>query len=253
MPFPLAIGCNSAGESYVADLEGMPHLFFSYTEEEQAGRFFAPVLERWKKECVHPCIEVALALSRPALYPLFGGHGPLFNKHRFLPLHPEESNLQSREQFFAALVKEMKRREAMVLRSGNEKLPPMLVIIDDVFEIILSHKKALALSFIRLMLWGKALGMHVIAVSSRSHHHLVQQVSRLTPALHRKFRSYIDERGITPAVAFGAELVITGDELVYYKDAGAREYQRLYATEGPVSHKDTKTQKVKKEVLRVPS
>jgi hypothetical protein len=81
-------------------------------------------------------------------------------------------------------------------------------------------------AFLQLLLGGPAAGIHLIAASGGPFRQLLRQVCHYDPRLQHKFSSI--EAGAYPASAFGAELVLTGEELVYFKGASDGDYQRLY-------------------------
>ncbi|HEX2534180.1 MAG TPA: hypothetical protein VHK69_10615 [Chitinophagaceae bacterium] len=231
MEWIFPIGKTSADETVGVDFAQLPHLFLSYAEEAQARQFCSGLARQLHRVQQGTHVSLALALTRPGLEKVFRRPGTIPPVFSYLRHDAAASTESSRVQFFRTLHREMRRRqsrlhkEASGVRLRTLPYPPMLVVLDEVFDILQAPQKSVAMTFLHLLHSGRELGMHVLAVSAVSYHNLVRQLVQVSPRLKQKFRP---ASGIGTGAALGAELVISGDDLLFFRPAGAPDYQRLY-------------------------
>lgn len=236
---PVAIGKNSANEVYHIDLTQLPHLFISYTTGEQISRFFASLTSALNGG--DSPVHFAIASTRRSAGQAVPAPGVVV--HRFSAHDEEGSTVASREQFMLALSKEMRLRSAWLEKekggtTTRKPFPHMVILLHDIFDIILSNKKSIALSFIKLLLLGKMLRMHVVAASAFTYRNLLKQLIQLNPLVREKFKSFFDSGAYPVVTPLGAELVITAEDLLFFKPANAIDYERLYPLEEKAAEGD---------------
>ncbi len=215
MLLPLTIGQTSSGIPISHDLSRMPHLFLSYADRAGADAFFAQLWTGWSDQGCRPLVAAALTHEEAV------ARIPVPQRTWLFCSLLAGSEDAGPEAFFTRLLAERRRR--MKVKGSH---PPLLVLIDDLFHLLASPKRRLHNGFLQLLVEGPAAGMHLIAASGGPFRQLLRQVCRYDPRLQQKFTSI--HSSAYPASAFGAELVLTGEELVYYKTPADADYQRLY-------------------------
>lgn len=228
MMLPLAIGANSLHEPFTFDLQGAPHLFLSYCSEAQAQAFYTRMLHSLAAE---GAVQFAVAFTKG------GGTLPLGDAlrfpYRFIRGDEYSSNTASREAFLAALVREGKRRRKLQEKGGGRTpFPHLVILLDDVMELVVSSRKAVGLAFLELLLAGHPCRMHVVAASVASCRHLLRQLMQVNPAVQETFHRLFDKYPLPVATPLGAEIVLTAEDFVFFKEAGAVDYHRLYPLPG---------------------
>ena len=105
-------------------------------------------------------------------------------------------------------------------------IEPMIVIIDDIFEVIMSPHRKTALAFIELLLEGPLHIMYFIAGSSGIYKNLLNQLINVSPAVKKRFQKANHTGNINEPLA--AQLIINADGMVFFKERGEAEFVRLY-------------------------
>lgn len=242
MNLPLVVGQTSANDDCVVDFISLPNLFVSYTSETQADDFFESLIKSIINKKSSQRIELAVAASRTNWFQSGTKDLLSYAKHRFIIGDVYRSNLNSRQQFFSTLSKEIRRR-LKVLNKAKEKqsLPAnnmvesplnsfayLIVYLDEVFDIILNNTKAIGLTFLQLLLFGKELKIHLIAASYSTYRNLLKQLMTLDPVAKAKLNKHSITQEFQVATPLGAELVITAEDFMFFKEANTKEYKRLF-------------------------
>jgi hypothetical protein len=115
------------------------------------------------------------------------------------------------------------------LNTWNDiKLDYLFLFIDDIWDIIVSKPKKLALNFMMILLYGQYVGVHVVFASAISYRNLLQQLVGIYPILTIELKK---KYGIPEPVKIsdlGQELFFTPDGLVYYKKNAISDLLKYY-------------------------
>lgn len=230
MTLPIAIGKNSANQTFSADLSVLPHLFLSYCYESQVNTFYKQLVDFYSSDTQNDVrFAIASTHSRKAIDVTNGFQFPycFFSKDEY------RSTVHCKASFLMALSKEMKNRKkflsSKLLHHHNKKFcPPLLVLLDDVLDIIISSRKSIGLLFLELLLKGHHVNMHVIAASIGTCRNLLRQLMHINPLVKERFKQLFKSETFPINASLGAELIFTSEDFIFFKEAHAFDYHRLY-------------------------
>jgi hypothetical protein len=115
------------------------------------------------------------------------------------------------------------------LNTWNDiKLDYLFLFIDDIWDIIVSKPKKLALNFMMILLYGQYVGVHVVFASAISYRNLLQQLVGIYPILTIELKK---KYGIPEPVKIselGHELIFSAEDFVYYKKGSIEDMIRYY-------------------------
>ena len=140
---PLAVGRQSSGEEFIIDLDRLPHLFISYSNDKQLQNIFIQLIGN----IVHSEIELHLSLSvsnRIALLikPLvpFETLFMEFSHNDF-----EEGKINTIDEFVSSLMIEKKNRATLIKKSRIPKamFPAMINLQVYTFRPPINLKRAI--------------------------------------------------------------------------------------------------------------
>lgn len=112
--------------------------------------------------------------------------------------------------------------------AGGKDLKPLVVIIDDVFTFLLHQSKAVTKIFFDLLIFGAELNVHLVAASHFTYRNLLKQVMDMNPPMRRKMQFHYGCDCCQVITPVGAELVLTAEDLVFYKTKNEADYVRLF-------------------------
>lgn len=231
MHLSLPVGANSSNHPYLVSLCTLPHLFISYSSEQQINHLLQLWASTLGQQMQAGAVQLAIAHSKERLLPkrLQQYHYQL--RHFFAVSYSAYNTADNRYVFLMQVWKELKKRKrlAQLHAAKFEKEPVMIVWLDDVFDLIITRKKHTGLAFLDLLLNGAGCKMHLVAASFSTYRNLLKQLAVLHPVVKEKLKTQPQPAAFYAATPLGAELVLTGDDLVYYKPANAQDYVRLYA------------------------
>jgi len=226
MNIPLVIGRRSSGEEYITDLTVLQNLFISYSNDNQLPTIFLQFIN----QAIHSNspIQFSYALSSrlaQQVKPLVPNQ-TLFIE--FIHADYAEGKINSINEFISLLIGEMKNRKALLKKSKTKPsiFPAMFVVIDNIFEVIMSPQKKTSLSFLELLITAGRLNMFFIMGSSGIYRNLLNQLINISPSLKQKLKTSLHPLGISQPL--GAELVINPDDLIFFREKNEKEYMRLY-------------------------
>lgn len=226
MRIPLQIGRNSSGELYTIDLQALPNLFLSYSEDNQLvnvlqqlidGISIAPeqslIVTCFHKQTTEHLLPIASENNSSGNFYAYSDN----NKHRTV------------DNLIQTVTKELNLRKRLVAANKLNilKRPSIVVLIDDIFEVITCKHKKTPLSFIELLLDGSLFGIHFIACSSGIYQNLLDQLVTVSPAMKKRMLKGKHSAGIREPLA--ARMIINPDGLVFFKSRMGSEYVLLYA------------------------
>lgn len=223
---PLVIGRQSSGEEFIVALEVLPHLFISHSNDEQLQNIFIQFIGN----IIHSKIDLYLSFSLSRRMTLL--IKPLvpieslfmeFSHNDF-----EDGKINSIDEFVSSLIIEKKNRASLIKKSSIQiaMFPPMIILIDNIFEIIMGQQKKTALSFIELLMTAASIKMFFILGSAGIYRPLLDQLITVSPSLKKKLKKSFQDQLITQPL--GAELVINPDGLLFYRERNEKIYTRLY-------------------------
>ena len=223
---PLVIGKQSSGEEFIIDLERLPHLFISHSNDKQLQNIFIQLIGNIVQNEIE--LHLSLSLSRRMtllIKPLVPIESLFmeFNHNDF-----EDGKINSINEFVSSLIIEKKNRATLIKKSKipMAMFPAIIIFIDNIFEIIMAQQKKTALSFIELLLTGAPVKMYFIMGSSGIYRPLLDQLINVSPVLKKKLKKSFQDQLITQPL--GAELVINPDGLLFFRERNEKIYTRLY-------------------------
>jgi hypothetical protein len=153
-----------------------------------------------------------------------------------------EFDIISRNDLINQIVDEIIRRQKIMkqkkttdfrrynsLNKWNDiKLDYLFLFIDDIWDLIVSKPKKLALNFMMILLYGQFVGVHVVFASAISYRNLLQQLIGIYPILTIELKK---KYGIPEPVKIselGHELIFSPEDFVYYKKGSIMDMVRYY-------------------------
>ena len=217
------IGRNSAGIPHKIDLISLPNLVISYNEKDQlAESLYRFIKDLSGIQSVLFATSIGNKLAKSISHLEDNTH-ILFN---FLHEESPDAHIKSIDQFIDFVAKEFKSRKRIQKSSPTLDLPPLVVIIDNIFEVILSNRKKTALLFIEMLANCPSQSVYFIIGSSGMYKNLLDQIIHLNPLLRRKLEK--SNPGIKINEPLAAEMIINPDGLIFFRKRGEKVYLRLY-------------------------
>ena len=227
IPVPLLLGKNVAGEEVVEDLSKMPHLLV------------AGASGKGKSVCLSAIINGFLMCRTPEQLRLIlvdPKGGTEFKVYERLPhlLVPVVTDIK---QVVAALrwaAKEMARRQKVIADAGtsdireynasakaDERMPYIVVVIDELADIMIQSKRDVEPVLSRLMALARATGIHLILATQRPDVQVISGTIKANIPGRVAFatsnatdsRTILDESGAEALIGDGDMLYRTSDGL----------------------------------------
>ncbi len=231
----ILMGKNSSGEDQYLDVESIPLLICSYSNEEQLDQFFIQ-LGQLSKSNENSCYLI----TNTRLFNKWGFADTQFNT--FFKDEPEMGSVHSLSDLIAIILKQIVERQKALkqkkigdfkkyirLNTWNEhKLNYNFLLIDDIWDIVKAKPKKLTLDLMLILLYGPAVGIHTIFASGISYRNLLQQLVSIHPILTLELQKKYGRPEPKQISALGHELIYTPDELVFYKQQGSFEMERFF-------------------------
>ncbi len=232
MTLPVKIGTTSAALDYSIDLVALPNLFVTYCDECQIQQLSGSFLKELSRDQGTSTVQFAIGETRSS------GWIPSSPEIRYAFRSGNEfgNPVNTRDGFMQSLSREMHKRKAMRKKLGAEAFdktcPYLVVFLHDVFELVLSSKKMVGLTFLQLLLWGKSLKVHTVAASCSTYRNLLLQFMHLNPIVKAKFKKVLGEKSLYIPESLGSELILTSDNFPFFRASPDLDYQRLYPAAG---------------------
>ena len=228
----LLIGKNSDGEDQYIDLTKVPVLIISYCEDEQLRYIFSQFDS-------FDFVNKNYLIANTRFLNDWGFHKEHF--HLFMRDDPK-IEFETRIDLIDHIIKEIVNRQKIMkkkkvvdferyvsLNTWNDiKLGHQFLIVDDVWDIIVSKPLKLGLNFMMIILYGPLVGIHTIFASGISYRNILEQLINKHPILTielRKKYGFPEPRKISE---LGQELIFTPDGLVYYKKSAISDLMKYY-------------------------
>jgi hypothetical protein len=115
------------------------------------------------------------------------------------------------------------------LNTWNDiKLEYQFLIVDDVWDVIVSKPLKLGLNFMMIILYGPLVGIHTIFASVLSYRNILEQLINKHPILTIELRKKYGFPEPSKISELGQELIFTPDGLVYYKKNAISDLLKYY-------------------------
>ncbi len=230
MKIPLLIGKNSLAEQVTIDLSLVTLLMISYFHENQLTN----LISQFAKSKKNYFVTNSRRLKHWEV--------PIENNYIFLRDTPEFGNVASRGKIVKLVLNEIERRNIALqmnkidsftkyhaLNTWNKvKLDYQFIIIDDVWDLVTAKPQRIAMNFMMIILYGPSVGIHTIFTSGLSYRNLLQQLILNHPGITEELKKKYGNPPPQDINNLGHELILTADDLVYYKKASIMEMQKLY-------------------------
>ena len=222
---PLVIGRQSTGEETIIDLRELPNLFISYSNDDQLPLLYTSFIQQILLLDIPVAFSFSLS-SRLAehIQPLVADKSILI---QFMHATHEAGKINTIVEFVEALSLEGKRRKALSkMHSPTSKPTPLVVFIDDIFEVLMLPHKKTPLLFIELLITGAMQHIYFILGSTGIYRNLLNQIIHVNPSLQRKLKKPVQVLSYNQPL--GAELVMNPDGLLFYRERDEKIHKRLY-------------------------
>lgn len=241
MKFPLTIGLNSSNEAQQIDLAQVPLLMVSYS--------FANELQWYMRQIL--LAETAEISGGITAYE--SGKHFFIGNSRYLPIaldrwpcfctdEPEMGTHSSRSKLLNAVLREMQFRERVMKKKkmtvfekyhalnlwNTIKLPYQLLILDDIWNLVQAKPTSLSIQLFRIILNGPAVGIHTVIGSNLSYRNLLQHLMELNPPIRKMLQEKYGIPEPTQISNIAHELILSPDNLVFYKKPGSMDLGKLY-------------------------
>lgn len=218
MKTPLTIGKKSNNDPAIVWVEDLPHLFVSWSERDQLEEFYKSLFEQLLVKLNAGFIEVACCMAATTMPPQ-----KELRIQPFALLTRDAANglSGSRLDFLTKLRKELGRRQQSAGSTQTLTTPylkPLIILVDDLIDLVITRNKLTGLLFLELMRQGPSVKMHFIMGSTRSYRGLVRQLVQFE---NEEAPSLLDN--------YLPELVISPEELFFYKRPEELNYTRLFS------------------------
>jgi len=170
MELPVTIGKCSDNNLLQVDLRELPHLFISYSEPVHLQQCFRDLVTGL---AVYP-VQFYLSLNRANfhfLHPLLPA-GAI--KQVLVNLEPELSTVKGKGLFLRSLMNQMAKRK----KQAAGDYPPLLVLADDIFDLIITKRKYTGESFLQLLKEGHLYGIYFVVATIRTYRNLMSQLQQ---------------------------------------------------------------------------
>ena len=231
MELPVIIGKESNNDIHQVDLKNLPHLFVSYSEKDHINLFFKDVVSTFIQKGSENKLQLACALSREMYLELKGFLDDVKLFTLFIRNETSDPVNGSKYLFMQQLMKELKRRQNLKQSPGKsdvDKLYPLVVIIDDIFDIIITKRKYTGIYFLELLAAGKGLGIYFIAASIWTYRNLLSQLIKSKLDTKKSITSSLAEKSLHTIQPLIAELIITPEDLYFFKLSNQINYTRYF-------------------------
>ena len=235
MLIPLIVGKNSKSEDQQIDLCTIAFLMISYYDEVSVKEIFNQLYKTYYPyKSLNYWIANTRRLKQWQLSKDFG--------IVFFTDEPAEGNISTRQKLFKIVTDEIERRERILKRKkikdfkryvslnlwNQEKLTYQFLMIDDVWDIVTAKPKSLGITFIRILLYGPAVGIHTIIASAFSYRNLLQQLVKINPAITSELQLKYGIPEPNQIGVIGSELIFSPDGLVFYRQADSFNLEKYY-------------------------
>ena len=211
---------------HTVNLCALPNLFVSYSDDED----LPTLLQSFLKQLNDDNKGIILALSFGSIISkqleAFTEQSNIFIAYNHNG--DEKSEVRNIDEFIQQLLAEMKNRTALLKTKRLILLPSMVVFMDDIFEVLRSHNRKTTNAFIQLLRKGSLVKIYFIMGSSGIYRSLLLQI------INASLTKVTTAKAFHPAKNSpvpGAELVMSFDGLIFFKEKSMEIYTKYYPME----------------------
>lgn len=208
---------------HTINLCALPNLFVSYSDDEDLPTIFQSFLQQLYDSFQGIRISLSFGSSLCKRLETSTKQTNLFIQYN----HNADENAEVRniDEFIQQLFAEMKNRTALLKKKTLPLLPPMVILMDDIFEVLRCHNRKTINAFITLLRKGALVKMFFIVASSGIYRNLLQQIINDTLPVPKKDNM---KTAIKDTHGLGAEMVMNFDGLIFYKETAETSYRKYY-------------------------
>lgn len=232
MSIKLLIGKNSGGENQYIEMKHIPVLMISYCDEGQLASIFSQFGQ-------HSFSQKNYIITNTRLFQQWVMQKEAFSL--FMRDEPE-MGFETRNDIINHVLEEIVMRQKIMKQKGitdfsryislntwnDVKLDYTYLLVDDVWDMIVSKPKKLALNFMMILLYGPKVGVHVLFASSISYRNLLQQLVNVYPILTIELKKKYGIPEPKKISDLGHELIFTPEDFVYYNKGNIAEMVKYY-------------------------
>jgi hypothetical protein len=232
MTTQLLIGKNSDGEDQYIELTKVPVLIISYCEEEQLKSIFSQFN-------LFDFVNKNYLITNTRYFKDWGLKKNHF--HLFMRDDPR-MEFETRIDLIDHLLEEIINRQKIMKKKkiidferyvslntwNDKKLGYQFLIVDDVWDIIVSKPVKLGLNFMMIILYGPLVGIHTIFDSVISYRNILEQLINQHPILSIELRKKYGFPEPKKISELGQELIFTPEGFVYYKKSAISDLLKFY-------------------------
>jgi len=232
MTTQLLIGKNSDGEDQYIELTKVPVLIISYCEEVQLKSIFSQFN-------LFDFVNKNYLISNTRYFKDWGLKKNHF--HLFMRDDPR-MEFETRIDLIDHLLEEIINRQKIMKKKkiidferyvslntwNDKKLGYQFLIVDDVWDIIVSKPVKLGLNFMMIILYGPLVGIHTIFASVISYRNILEQLINQHPILTIELRKKYGFPEPKKISELGQELIFTPEGFIYYKKSAISDLLKFY-------------------------
>ena len=215
----LQIGRTSSGEVHTINLCALPNLFVSYSDDEDLPKIFKSFLQQLNNNNAGITLSISFSSILCKRLEAFTKKANIFIEYNHNG--DENSAVRNIDEFIQQLFAEMKNRKVSIKKKTLIPMQPMVIFMDDIFEVLRSHNRKTINAFIALLGKGLLVKMFFVVGCSGLYMNLLQQI--VYGDLRNKKNE--DTKSLS---SLGAELVITVHGLIFLKESGKLIYDKYY-------------------------
>jgi len=238
-PLAVAIGQEITGAPVVIDLKGLPHLLI------------AGATGSGKSVCLNAIITSILLRARPSevKFIMIDPKRIELNLYNDIPhlIVPVVVNPKQAAAALAWAVEEMEKRFELLSetktrhldaynREAEEKLPYLVVVLDELADLMLIAAKEVEDAICRLAQMGRAVGIHLVVATQRPSSDIITGLikANITSRIAFAVSSQVDSRVILDSP--GAEKLVGKGDMLFVTPAWLKPHrlQGVYVSEGEI-------------------
>ena len=211
---------------HTINLCALPNLFVSFSDDQNLPTIFQSFLRQLSDNNTGIILALSFGSILSKQLEAFTEQALIFIAYNHNG--DEKSEIRNIDEFIQQLLAEMKNRMALLKKKALLSLQPMVILMDDIFEVLRSHNRKTINAFIALLRKGSFAKMYFVIGSSGIYRNLLQQIiNDLTGNSKNNNKNVATKE----AHGLGAELVINFDGLIFYKETGEGSYRKFYPLE----------------------
>jgi DNA segregation ATPase FtsK/SpoIIIE, S-DNA-T family len=245
---PLALAATAQGEPVIADLAAMPSLLFTGAFEDERAAAVRGAIASLIHTHTPAKLQLAIAdasgcLGAFAALPHCGGHAPAVSAADAVELlswaasEIDARTLRLRAMAQARSIEDYNARVSDAPQHGLEPMPYLVVAITDLAPLVLSDAPAFEYALHRIVRDGAAVGVHLLAATSRVDDHAFPESVRAAFPTRIAFklagrpesRTVLGDTGAEDLLGQGDALAITARDDVR-RVFGGGAFSRLHTT-----------------------